>query len=245
MPLAANTTTSNPSYMFDFESEGKVIFAGRNTIKLIEIDGRELVVKRFRRPNLIQKIVYTWFKKTKAYRSYNNAKELINRGFDTPKPVEYVETHRLGLVDYCYYVCERTDNPPIEDLTDRDDWSHELALAFAGYAAELHEKGVLHHDLNDTNVLYDADFRFSLIDLNRMCFYPLGTELPLEVCLDNLTRFTGRMDLFEFVVREYAKVRGLDIEETTQRALAIKRRHDRNWYRRKRILHPFRSTKAH
>ena len=92
--------------MFNFETDGKVIFSGRNTIKLINIDGHELVVKRFRRPDLIKKIVYTFFRKSKAYRSYHNAKEIVARGFSTPAPVEYIETKRYGLIDYCYYICE-------------------------------------------------------------------------------------------------------------------------------------------
>lgn len=230
--------------MFNFETDGKVIFSGRNTIKLINIDGHEVVVKRFRRPDLIKKIVYTFFRKSKAYRSYHNAKEIVARGFSTPAPIEYIETKRYGLIDYCYYICERNDDPPIEDLIDRNDWSHDLALAFAKFAAQLHDKGILHHDLNDTNVRYDADFRFSLIDLNRMTFYPVGEEVPLKLCLDNLTRFTGRMDLFEFVVRKYARCRNLDEEVTASLALKIKNTHDRNWRMRKHITHPFRCKKA-
>ena len=234
----------------DFEKEGKVIFAGRNVIKLMELDGEEVVVKRFRRPNFIQKIIYTFFRKTKAYRAFHNGEELIKRDFITPNPIKYIETRRCGLIDYCYYITGTDFNPPIEDLTDRDDWNIVLATDFGRFVAQLHNKGILHHDLNDTNVRFilrlaqklDSDssdgsesFDFSLIDINRMTFYPLDKEIPLNICLDNLTRFTGRYDLFEYVVREYAKARGLDIESTVALALKIKTKHDRNWYRRKRF----------
>ena len=252
----------------DFEKEGKVIFAGRNVIKLMEVDGENVVVKRFRRPGLLQKIVYTFFRKTKAYRAFHNGEELIKRGFVTPKPIRYIETRRYGLIDYCYYITSTDFNPPIEDLTDRDDWDHALSADFGRFVAQLHSKGILHHDLNDTNVRFalrqaqepsssglskpviptsvsdgvylkefkgPESFTFSLIDINRMSFYPLGKEIPLTVCLDNLTRFTGRYDLFEYVVREYAKARKLDEESTAALALKIKTRHDRNWYRRKRF----------
>ena len=237
----------------DFEKEGRVIFAGRNVIKLMEMDGEKVVVKRFRRPNIMQKIVYTFFRKTKAYRAFHNGEELIRRGFATPKPIKYIETRRYGLIDYCYYITGTDFNPPIEDLTDRDDWDSAMAAAFGRFVAQLHSKGVLHHDLNDTNVRFilrlaqemgyegyessegSERFTFSLIDINRMTFYPLDKEIPLRVCLDNLTRFTGRYDLFEYVVREYAKTRGLDIEATAALALKIKTKHDRNWRRRKRF----------
>ena len=226
--------------MFDFDKEGTVIFNGRNTIKVFNAGGREIVVKRFQRPDFIKKIIYTFFRKSKAYRSFYNATELIRRGISTPAPIEYSETKRFGLIDFCYYVCERNDDPPVEDLIDRDDWNHELAAALAAFSAKLHCKGILHKDFNDTNIRYDKDFNFSLIDLNRMTFYPEGTEIPINICLDNLTRFTGRMDLFEYVIRQYASCRNLDVEKTTQAALKIKRRHDRNWRIRKSICHPVR-----
>lgn len=224
--------------MEGFDQENRVIFSGRNLIKAMTIDGKEVVVKRFKRPDILQKVIYTFFRHTKAYKAYHNALTLLDRGIMTPYPVCFEETKRLGFVDYCYYVCEHDDNPPIEDLTDRDDWSRPLALSFAHFVAELHEKGVLDHDLNDTNVRYSQDghtFHFSLIDINRMQFYSVGTPIPLKVCLDNLTRFTGRLDLFEFVVREYARVRKFDEESTARLALQIKNAHDRNWYRRKRF----------
>ncbi|MDO5447314.1 MAG: lipopolysaccharide kinase InaA family protein [Prevotellaceae bacterium] len=230
--------------MYDFDNDGIVIFNGRNTIKAFNVDGHEVVVKRFQRPNYVKKIIYTFFRKSKAYRSYFNAKELVKRGISTPAPIEYIETKRFGLLDYCYYVCERNDDPPIEDLIDRDDWNHELAAALAVFAAKLHQKGVLHKDFNDTNIRYDKDFNFSLIDLNRMAIYPEGAEIPLNICLDNLTRFTGRIDLFEYVAREYAACRGLDVDATAKLALSIKNRHDKAWRIRKRICHPMRYLRS-
>lgn len=221
--------------MENFESSGVVLFSGRNVIKSMVVDGQDVVVKRFRRPNFFQKIAYTFFCKTKAYKAFHNAKTLIERGFSTPVPIRYIETFRFGLVDYCYFISGHDDDPPIEQLLDRDDWDRELATHFARFVADLHARGVLHHDLNDTNVRYSTDFRFSLIDINRMKFYPLGQDIPLRECLDNLTRFTGRMDLFEYVVREYSRTRKLDEQQTTRLALDIKTVHDRNWYRRKRF----------
>lgn len=193
---------------------------------------------------MVQKIVYTFFRTTKAYRAFHNGEELIKRGFDTPRPISFLETKKFGLIDYCYYTCEKTDLPPIEELTDRSDWNKELAHDFAHYVAKLHEKGVLHHDLNNTNTLYNKEnniYSFCVIDINRMTFYPLGKDIPLKKCLDNLTRFTGRMDLFEFVIRNYARARGLDEESVTKMGINIKTTHDKNWYRRKRFTHFFKS----
>lgn len=252
--------------MKNFETEGSVLYSGRNTIKLINIDGKDVVVKRFKKPSFFQKIVYTFFRKNKAYRSYYNAIALQGRGVDTPKPIKYIETKKCGLTDYCYYISEYLPLPPMEDWSDRDDWDKDLAVQFARFVAYLHTQGILHHDLNDTNVRYDPSLLdsletvhyplpidetsfsnrnyslllkhvplFTLIDINRMDFYPTGTEVPFKKGLDNLTRFTGRMDLFEFVVREYARVLRLPIEETVEQAIRIKKKHDKNWVRRKRF----------
>ena len=261
----------------NFENTGRVLFSGRNEIRLVNIDGEDVVVKRFKRPNLFQKIIYTFFRKNKAYKSYHNGVELVARGFCTPRPIRYEETKRMGLIDYCYYISSYMPLPPMEDWSDRDDWDAEMATRFAQFVARLHTKGVLHNDLNDTNVRtlittnplfviptersggvnltsstrepselsVPSDDMFCLIDINRMQFYPQNCEIPLKERLRNLTRFTGRLDLFEFVVREYAKTLALPIEETVNLALKIKTTHDRNWYRRKRFTGFFKKMFHH
>ena len=45
-----------------FDREGEVLHAGRNTIKAFEAEGERLVVKRFKRPNLLRAVIYTFFR---------------------------------------------------------------------------------------------------------------------------------------------------------------------------------------
>ena len=231
-----------------FADGGKLIWDGRNKIKLFTLAADDadsgdmhVIVKRFKHLNLLQKIIYI-FRRSKASKAFRNGMELCRRGFDTPTPIACVETRQGPCIKEMFYLCDETTLQSIEGQTDRPDWNKGLAAAFARYAAALHGKGILHNDLNDTNVLYaplpDGDFRFAVIDINRMKFYPEGQRIPDRECIENLTRFTGRIDLFEHVIREYAKARGLDEEDWANKAVAQKRRHDRNWYRRKRLLHP-------
>ena len=226
-----------------FTSASEVLWNGRNKIKAFKIeDGKEAVVKKFKPLNLIQKLSSA-FRLHKAEKAYINGLELIKRGFHTPFPIAYVEIRNWRFIKDAYYICERNDMPPIEDLLYRDDWDKDLALAFAHFAVQLHQKGILHHDLNDTNVRFakrNNEYEFSLIDINRMSFYNSIDDIPMKERIENLTRFTGNIDLFECVAREYAKSCGLPIAEWTKKAVEQKKRHDRNWYRRKRILHPFR-----
>ncbi len=227
-----------------FDNKGTLIWNGRNKIR--DIEG--LIVKRFKHPSLLQQIGYL-FRHHKARKAFDNGIELIRRGFDTPMPIAAAELWQGRSLEFAYYVSEavRPDALAIELKLDHDDWDRPLAQAFAQYAAQLHEAGILHNDLNDTNVLYqvkpDGKYHFSLIDINRMKFYPGGKKLPTREWIENLTRFTGRLDLFEYVIREYAKVRGLDEESIAERAVEQKKQHDRNWYRRKRFLHAFKQKR--
>lgn len=78
-----------------------------------------------------------------------------------------------------------------------------MASDFARFVNRLHQKGIVDLDLNSSNIFYqiqdDGHYRFSPIDINRMKFYK-GYP-PLKICVENLMSFTGRIDLFEFVIR--------------------------------------------
>ena len=108
--------------------------------------------------------------------------------------------------------------------------------------ARLHQQGVLDIDLNSTNVLYsiqkDSQCHFSLIDINRMRFMPQGEQLPLAECMENLTRFTGRYDLFRYVAEQYVECRNLPVE-TVEKLVEVKKVHDEKWRRRKSMLKIF------
>ena len=71
-------------------NEGKVIYKGRNELRVFEYQGQEYVVKSFKKPILINRIVYGILRPTKAKRSYNNALELLHIGICTPQPIGYV-----------------------------------------------------------------------------------------------------------------------------------------------------------
>lgn len=230
-----------------FEQQGRIIFQGRNVIKAftLPVSGceRVVVVKRYKRPNIVQKTAYSFFRRTKARRAYDNAVELIRRGFSTPVPYAYVETRVHGLIDYCYFVSDVDDNPPISGpLNEAEQFDAALAADYARYVAALHEKGIIDIDLNGGNVLYhplpDGHYRFSLIDINRMRFYPEGKCPPLPCCMENLTRFTGRMDLFEYVAQHYIEARGL-APSLLGTMMEVKVKHDHDWEKKKNFIRHF------
>lgn len=236
-----------------FEGGGDVIFASRNIIKRMVLPTGNgpltVIVKCFRKPKLIQSIYYTITGKSKASKAFNNDLELLNRGINTPEPFAFINQYRFGLLCACYLITAEEPAPPIADsipVYDEGCLDNTMAEDFGEFVATLHEKGIIHGDLNSTNVRYitrdDGHFDFTLIDTNRMKFYPLGKSIPMNECLENLTRFTGRVDIVEIVALSYARHRGIDTEKFARRAVAVKKAHDKAWKRRKRITHPFTSN---
>jgi len=222
-------------------SGGRLLYNGRNQIRLFTTGGQLFVVKRYKRHNWLKSIVYTFFRKNKALRSYENARRLRERGFATPHEVAYVEQRHLGLIRQVYYVCEYTDAQAIRPpLIEQEPFDRHLATDYARYVARLHEAGVLHRDLNPTNVLFrtTADgYAFELIDINRMRFY--DGPVPKGECMENLTLFWWLTDVYRFVLSEYSAARGWTAADQDE-AVRVKQRHDRAWVRRKRLTHPFR-----
>ncbi|MCC8018905.1 MAG: lipopolysaccharide kinase InaA family protein [Rikenellaceae bacterium] len=194
-----------------FDEGGTVLHDGRNTVKLFETDGRRYVVKRFRVPHFFDRVMYTFFRGTKAKRAYENARRLEQEGVGTPAAVAYADTRRGGLVAHSYLVTEYTDYKPIRDLIKEEKYLHAMGVnALVDFIIALHDKGIKHKDLNSTNIVYriDADLRFDfqLIDINRMSF----GRMSRRECIANLTRICDETRLIYFISQKYAEHRGWD-----------------------------------
>lgn len=214
-----------------------LLYNGRNRIVLARLqDGLSVVIKKYKRHDLFKQIVYTLFRPNKAKRSFENAGELRRRSFSTPHEIAYVEQRKLGFIIQVYYVCAFTDYNAIRpELIDREPFDKELAIAYAEYVASLHEAGILHRDLNPTNVLYKKEsggYTFELIDINRMRFY--NGSVPKAECMENLTLFWWLSDVYRYILDVYAAKRGWSCADIAE-SIRVKERHDCNWIRRKRF----------
>lgn len=153
----------------------KVFCNNRNNVSLIRIGPHDCVLKRYKRPNFINRVIYSFIRLNKAERAYKYAKRLLQMGIGTPYPVAYMATYRQGLFDIGYFISEYT---PYEQLYQTDSLSAaekgELYSAFAHFTAELHKKGICHFDYNPGNILWGRDsegnFSFMLVDINRVRF---------------------------------------------------------------------------
>lgn len=201
-----------------FVCGGAMLYNKRNVVKSFIVGGITLVVKRYKRPNIVQRVAYTFFKKSKAERAYIFAKMLRDRGIGTPHEVAYIEVRDGLLMSDSYFVSTSCTLPPLSTLLRRPDFSHEAADALASFLVRLHLKGVLHGDLNLTNILYDehgGHYSFALIDTNRSKF-----KAPTRHdCLENLKRLTHDRPLMAYVIGRYAEERGWDREETVMEVI--------------------------
>ena len=70
-----------------FEHEGETLNDDRNVIKRYIVDDTAIVAKRYKKPNFVQRVAYSFFRKGKAERAYLYGNELLKRGFETPESI--------------------------------------------------------------------------------------------------------------------------------------------------------------
>lgn len=199
-----------------FAEGGRLIYEGRNQLKVFVVENVSVNVKAFRQPNWVNRFVYTFLRRSKARRSYENALRLLDLGFTVPQPLGYVERYTCGLLDNAYFISLQwpftTDFRPFRTMDEQDvrPWLNRLE-AFGAYVGRLHEAGVLHKDLSIGNVLMveDKPDIFCLVDLNRMRF---GLVDQIKGCA-NFGRLRGGTSFFKAMAKGYAVERGFD--ETT------------------------------
>jgi hypothetical protein len=240
-----NIKTLIESLINTFDEGGITLYNKRNIIKSFTIaldkdNEKTFIIKKFKCPNIFQRIIYSFLRPSKACKAYRNSIILRNNGISTPLGIAYVELWDKGLFKTGYYICDEDNDSPIaEELNIPEKFNKSMASDLANFASILHSKGIFLGDFNSTNVLYhlkdDGHYSFSVIDINRMNY--LKDRMPSkEYCFENLTRFTGRMDLYEYVLREYLIQRNWNIDKWLSIAIATKLSHDKRWKKRKSFI---------
>ena len=157
-------------------SEAHEIYRGRNIVISIDVEGLSLSplnIKAFRRPHIINRIIYGHLRKSKAFRSYDNAKILLDKGFHTPMPVGMCEQYDGCFLNRSYYVCTHLPFPTLR-FVERHPDCEAIIDALAQEMAALHKAGIFFRDFSPGNILVEklayGGYRFYYIDLNRMQF---------------------------------------------------------------------------
>lgn len=178
----------------------------RNTLKLFKLNDLVINVKSFKIPNLVNQVVYSFFRKSKAQRSYEYANKLMALGIGTPSPIAYYEFKSGLLFKNSYYVSEQLDYKlTFRDIKNLDALEQEAILrAFTRFTYHLHENNILFLDHSPGNTLISKvgdDYQFFLVDLNRMKFMPLDYKTRIK----NFSRLTTVKSMVEIMSDEYAK----------------------------------------
>lgn len=211
-----------------FDKEGTTIYKARNEIKVFEVNGIKLNVKKYKVPYLFNRFAYTFLRQPKAVRAYEYALKLISKEINTPFPLAYILYYKNGLLSESYFISLQSPGYTLYEIGKSPLEGNESFFSALGqYTASLHQAGIYHRDYSPGNILYQKDndaFRFTLIDINRMEFGPVS----LEKGCANFARLWGEKDAIRLAVTAYAEA--LDVDPQEALMLAQKYR-DRFWKR--------------
>jgi len=201
-----------------FEQEGELVFKARNQLKSYSVEGFDVIVKRYKKPHLINRIAYTFFRPSKAKRAYEYALRLSELNINTPAPIAYIEQNSCGLINYGYFISVyEKDYSDIRNLMTGAQTDDDLLQELSTYIANFHNKGVLHFDMSPGNILYKKDennYRFTLIDINRMQFLPSISKIKRFKSFHSLS---DNKAVLSKVAKLYAAAANLDESETVEK----------------------------
>lgn len=160
------------------DPKAEILLDSRNRVGVVTLPTKgqknvDVVIKEFRIRGVNR--LKSFFLQGKAYRAWQGGMALVEKKVDTPPPVAYLEKRKGPFLDESFFLTERIlDVQEIRSLF-RELPAEELRRLLASlsrYLCHCHERGVLHRDLSDGNVLVGKDksgeFRFYLIDTNRI-----------------------------------------------------------------------------
>ena len=197
-----------------FLKEGEYLHNGRNQVKRFRVNREWIIVKKYKRPNIAQKVVYSFFKSSKAERAYNFAAKLREMSLLTPQEIAYIEIKRYLLLDESYFVSTQCSYAAVSQVMESDEPQYEMIPALVQFLAHLHDLGVIHGDLSMNNILYrveEGNYEFTLIDINRTKFKESVTK---EECIKNMERLSHNKELMNMIGQEYGRLRGWNPAET-------------------------------
>lgn len=198
-------------------SDANVFDNGRNLIAKVEIENEHLSIKSFKIPNSFNRIVYRYFRKSKAKRSYEYANRLLKADILTPFPIAYIETFSALGLKRSYYISRHLDynfdfrvllhNPKFQDREN-------ILKQFTEFTFKLHENNINFLDHSPGNTLItkvaEGQYKFYLIDLNRMQFETMNFDKRMH----NFRRLWLSKAMIRIMATRYAELYGKTFAET-------------------------------
>lgn len=194
-----------------FFEEGNLIVKGsRNTIKSNFLGSEKVNIKFFKKPGIFKSIIYSFFRSTKAKRSFDYANYLKENSILTPKPIAYIEERNIfGLLGTSFYISQQIDYDfTIRELIHNPLFPNRNSILeqFTEFTFKMHEANVNFLDHSPGNSLIvdkgNNQFEFYLIDLNRMKF----EKLSIEKRMDNFKKLWFSRTMIKVVAKKYAEL---------------------------------------
>ena len=224
----------------NFNNSGLIFGDGnRNIIKIFELNSTKINIKSFKKPHLLNSIIYKYIRKSKARRSFEYANRLLANQISTPQPIAYFEYTNLFGLKSSFYVSEHLEcDLTFRELVQIPEFpNHEIILRqFTRFSYLLHQKGIEFLDHSPGNTLIkkneNGSYSFFLVDLNRMTFHQ---NMSFHIRMKNLCRLTNKEEMVKIMSNEYAIVSG-ESEDLIFRTLWKMTTDFQNQYFRKRRL---------
>ncbi|NIM91266.1 MAG: hypothetical protein GTO17_09995 [Candidatus Aminicenantes bacterium] len=191
------------------QPECQILLEGRNRIGVVRIKRQdeevEVVLKEFKSRGVNK--LKSLFLPSKALRAWKGAVNLIERGIDTPFPIAFLEKRKRGFLEQSFYLAEKIEEAEeIRSLflKSSPEKLKPLLTGLADHLSVYHQKGVLHRDLSDGNILVKEDekgkTRFYFLDTNRIRF---PRKISLLKRVKNLIRLGVPLPFQSFFLKQY------------------------------------------
>jgi hypothetical protein len=220
-----------------FDSQGIVLYEGRNVVKVFNLSTTSINIKRFKKPNLVNSFAYRFVRKSKAQRSFEYATILLEKGIETPDPIAFFENYSSTGFKYSYYVSAHlkvdfTFRALIYD--ERIENREDILRQYTRFVYKIHEAGVYFMDNSPGNTLIIMEGKiasFFLVDLNRMKFY----TVPYEDRLKNFERLSPEKWMYEIMGDEYARILGKNSMEVIEKMWNYTEQFQEKFHKKKRF----------
>jgi serine/threonine protein kinase len=188
-----------------FAQNTQTIHKARNELKVIPFNDINTIVKSFKVPNILNKIIYSFLRDSKAKRSYEYSLRISKF---VPKAIGYIEFYESGLLNNSYFISEKFEYTYTirealkKKLNKTEDEYNKIYRAFAKFTYELHEDNIFHHDYSPGNILIkdtDDGLEFKIVDINRMSFSTLDESKRAQ----NFEKLWALDEILEVMADEY------------------------------------------
>lgn len=167
---AMNSLLEDPDLFLFKHCKRYIKKGGVSDVAVIDVSGRDMVIKRYNKRG-IWHFIRNMPRKTRAMKSWCNAKLLLQLGISTAKPVAMIE-QRIGPLNlHSYFVSEYVLGAPIHHYLTAPSVSVEQKMSIADKITKIFEKlsynQIGHGDMKATNIIVHDGIPM-LMDLDAM-----------------------------------------------------------------------------